>query len=360
MKFKLAAAASTALLCTALPSMGFVKVETKSTLNKDGSAKFSAVMEIDVSGPLTLIGQAGAANPIGDGKDILVGMMKGLNGYVDVWSDAKAELTKSKTTRISVSGFTKNWRAMADVKKVIGSLPEGNAIPLGEFPEIKLMDMKDDSAGNTVITMAGLDDLGQVIDAGRKFAIKEGKQPKPEDVKLDKADIEKGLQQGRDLWANFKGFAAPLVKTISITSEIEVSGTITESAVFKKTGENRATFTFNGDHILGLIDQVLNDEELAGKIIDLANAVQQNFDNEKSTAAIKSFIEPYLKGIYGGSANPKIVFKPGADAFDYAAETEKAKATQSDELKAILEQVGKSGKVKLPGSATPPGKKKAA
>jgi hypothetical protein len=92
------------------------------------------------------------------------------------------------------------------------------------------------------------------------------------------------------------------------------------------------------------------------------SAVEENFENEKSTAAVKKFIEPYLKSVYGGSANPKIIIKPGADAFDYAAETAKAKAAQSEELKALIEEAGKSGgKVKLPGSsAAPSGKKKAA
>ena len=57
MKNKIATAA--AVLCTALPSMGFIKVESKSTVNKDGSAKFSTIMELDLSGPMAMMGQAG-------------------------------------------------------------------------------------------------------------------------------------------------------------------------------------------------------------------------------------------------------------------------------------------------------------
>ncbi len=359
MKLKLAAA--TALLCTALPSLAFLKVESKSTINKDGSAKFTSVMEIDLSGPLAMMGQAGGKNPLGDGKEILVGMIKSMNGLVDVWSDAKAEVTKGGATRISLSGFTKDWRAMGDLKKALSGTPQASQLPLDEFPEFKFMDMKTDSSGNTVVTMAGLDDLGTLLDAARKYAIKEGKQPKPGDMKVDRAEIEQGLKQAREQWGGLKGLVGPFVKGISVKSEIEVSGTITESSVFKKTSDTTATFSFSGDQLLSLVDQVINDEELPGKIVDLVSSVEENFANEKSTAAVKKFIEPYLKSVYGGSANPKIVIKPGADAFDYAAETAKAKAAQSEELKSLIEEAGKTGgKVKLPGSAAPSGKKKAA
>lgn len=361
MKSKIATAA--AVLCTALPSMAFLKMESKSTVNKDGSAKFSTVMEIDLSGPMAMMGQAGAKSPLGDGKEILLGMIKGMGSLVDVWSDAKAEVTKGGATRVSLSGFTKDWRGMADLKKAMAAAGENSPIPLKDIPDIKLMDMKDDASGNTVITMAGLDDIGNIIDAMRKYAIKEGKAPKPEDMKVDEDEIAQGLAKIRPQWAGLKGMVTPFIQGISIKSEIQVSGAISEASVFKKTSENSATFTFTGEQILKLADQIIQDEDLPAKIVQLVDAVKTNFDNEKSTAAVKKFIEPYLKEVYGGSANPKIVFKAGADAFDYAAETAKAKAAQSDELKSLIDQSAKApGKVKLPGSTPAPasGKKKAA
>lgn len=358
MKNKIATAA--AVICTAMPALGFVKIEQKSTLNKDGSAKFTTVLEVDLAGPMAMMGQAGAANPLGDGKEMLVQMMQGMNGIVDVWSDAKAEQTKGGATRVTLSGYTKDWRAMADLKKAMAATGD-SPIPLDDLPEIKLMDMKDDSSGNTVITMAGLDDLGNILDAARKYAIKEGNQPKPGDMALDEEEIAQGLTQVRGQWAGIKGIAGTFVKGISIKSEIEISGTITSSEIFKKTADNAATFTFTGDQLLNLADKIIMDEDLPGKIVSMVKEVEANFDNEKSTAAVKSFVEPYLKEVYGGSANPKIVVTPGENAFDYAAETEKAKAAQSDELKALIEEAGKTGgKAKLPGSTAPAGKKKAA
>lgn len=88
MKKTLAAAA--AVLCTVMPSPGFIKMEQKSTLNKDGSARFTTMMEIDLAGPMALMGQAGAESPLGDGRDMLVKMMQSMGSTVDVWSDAKA------------------------------------------------------------------------------------------------------------------------------------------------------------------------------------------------------------------------------------------------------------------------------
>ena len=352
MKLKLATVA--AVVCTAMPSMGFIKLETKSTVNKDGSAKFTTVMEFDLTAPLAMMGQAGAKNPLGDGREILVQMIKGMKGHVDVWSDAKAETTKGGATRISVTGFTKDWRGMGDLKKAIAASGQADKVPMEDIPEIKILDMKNDSSGNTVITMAGLDDIGNILNAARQFAIKKGEVPKPGEMKVDEAEIAQGLTQARSAWPGIKGALSPLIKGISLKSDIEVSGTISSSEVFKKTGENTATFTFNGDQLLSLADQIIADEELPGKIVALVKEVESNFDNEKSVTAVKSFIEPYLKTVYGGSTNPKIVIKPGADAFDYAGETEKAKAGQSAELKTLIDDASKAGGgVKLPDTAKP-------
>jgi hypothetical protein len=353
--------AAAALALTALPSSALIKVEGKSTVNKDGSAKFTQTMEMDLSPVMAMMGNAGGENPFGgeNGQKMLVEMMKSMSSNVDVWSEAKVE-TKGAATKIVISGFTKDFRAMGDVKKALGAAGGSLPFPVDELPEMKVMDMKDDNDGNSVITMAGIDDIANILDAFRKMAVKEGKGPKAGDAdNIDRDEIAGGLEQGRQQWAGMKGIIAPMVQGISMKSTIEVSGTISEASVFKKTGENTATFSFGGEQILGLVDSILADEDLPDKIVEMAKAVEKDFANEKSTKAVVKFIEPFLKEIYGGSANPKIVVKPGADAFDYAAESAKAKAGQSDELKGLIEEAAKGGKAKLPGAAPAP-KKKAA
>ena len=351
-------ATAAAALCTALPSFGFIKAESKSAINKDGSARFTMVMEVDLAGPMAMMGQAGGKNPLGDGREMLVGMIKGMGSNVDVWSDAKSETTKGGATRVTISGFTKNWLAMGDLKKAIQAAGNPGNVPLDELPNLKFMDMKTDSAGNSVITMAGLDDLCTLLDAARKMAIKKGENPG--EMNVDEAEISQGLAQARSQWPGLKGLVTPLVKGVSVKSEIQVCGTIAETEVFKKNSENSATFTFTGDQLISLADQIIADEELPGKIVKMVDAVKANFENEKSVQAVRTFLEPYVKEVYGGAVNPKIVFKAGADVFDYAAETEKAKAAQSDELKALLEEAGKggTGKVKLPGDSAAPATKK--
>jgi hypothetical protein len=342
--------AATALAMTASPALSLIKIDGKSTVNKDGSAKFTQTMEMDLSPAMAMFGNAGGENPFDgeNGKKMLVEMMKSMNSTVDVWSAAKIE-TKGAATKITLSGFTKDFRAMGDVKKALGAAGGQLPFPIEELPDMKVMDMKDDNGGNTIITMAGLDDISNILDAFRKMAVKEGKGPKPGDAdNIDRDEIAQGLAQGRQQWAGMKGIIAPMVQGISFKSSITVSGTITEASVFKKTDESTATFSFGGEQILGLVDAVLEDEDLPDKIVEMAKAVESNFDNDKSTKAVVKFIEPFLKEVYGGSTSPKIVIKPGADAFDYAAESAKAKDGQSADLKSLIEAAGKSGKAKLP------------
>lgn len=351
--------AAAAFAMTSLPSSALIKVETKSTVNKDGSAKFTETIELDLSPVMAMMGNAGGENPFGgeNADKMLVEMMKGMGSNIDVWSEAKVE-TKGQATKITLGGFTKDIRSMADIKKALSAAGGQLPFPVEDLPEMKLLDMKDDNSGNTVITMAGMDDISNIVDAFRKMAVKEGKGPKPGDSdKIDRDEIAKGLEQGRQQWAGMKGIIAPIVQGVSIKTTVEVSGSISESSVFKKTGENTATFSFGGEQLLNLVEAVINDEDLPDKIVATAKAIEADFANEKATKAIVKFIEPYVKEIYGGATNPKLVIKPGDDAFDYAAESAKAKENQSDELKALIEEAGKGGKAKLPGTAP---KKKAA
>ncbi len=360
MKKKLFSAAA-ALAMTTLPSSALIKVDGKNTVNKDGSAKFTQTLEIDLSPVMAMMGNAGAENPFSGepGQKMLVEMMKSMNAGVDVWSVAKIE-AKGAATKITLGGFTKDFRAMGDMKNALGAAGDQLPFPVDELPEMKMMDMKDDNSGNSVITMAGLDEISNMLDAFRKMTVKEGKGPQEGDsANIDRDEIATGLKEGSQQWAGMKGIIAPMVQGISMKSTIEVSGTISESSVFKKTGENTATFSFGGEQIISLVDAILADEDLPDKIVEMVKTVEKEFTNEKSTKAVVNFIEPFLKEVYGGSASPKIVIKPGADAFDYAAESAKAKDGQSEALKGLIEEATTGGKAKLPGEAPAPTKKAA-
>ena len=353
---------ASAAIGSALLTTGCFKSESKTTINDDGSGKFSMSMEMNIAGIMGMLGGAaggGAEAPKGpDAKEMLVEMMRSMNPYVDVWTDAKAETTKMGATRVTMSGLTKDWTAMGDLTKALenSSLDESAPVPVpvGDIlKDVKMIRVTKDTGGNTVITMMGVDEIGTIFDGMRKAAIKDGSAPKPGEMKLDKEEMDQKLDEFRQQYNGLKGMVAMFIKDMKVSTEIETGGTIVEAAGFKKTGEKSATWTMNGEQLMDMVDSIINDEELSTKVIKLVKDIEENFDNGKSTEAVKAFVAPYMKTMFGGEANPRLVIKPGAAAFDYAAEVEKAKAGQSPELKSLVEKIAKPRSVKLPGSTAP-------
>jgi hypothetical protein len=157
--------------------------------------------------------------------------------------------------------------------------------------------------------------------------------------------------------------AAMFLKDMSITSEMEVAGEILESSVFKKIGPNKVSWTFSGEQLIDMVDGIVNDPALPKKVAKLAGAFNEGPKSDKVMPALKEFITPFFADLYGGAASPKLVIKPGAASFDYAAEVAKAKAGQSAELKKLLNEAAKpADAAALPGAAPEeaPAKPKAA
>ena len=63
-----------------------------------------------------------------------------------------------------------------------------------------------------------------------------------------------------------------------------------------------------------------------------------------------------MESMTDGKGMPRVVSTPGAPAFDYKAEADKAKSNQSPELKALLEEAKKPGGaiIRPPKTAAPP------
>ena len=96
-KFTTVAALGTAFL--SLSTTSCFKNETKSTVNADGSGKFTTVMELNLAPIMGMMGGgAGAPNPLGDNRSMLVNMIRAMNPSVDAWTDAKVETTKAGAT----------------------------------------------------------------------------------------------------------------------------------------------------------------------------------------------------------------------------------------------------------------------
>ncbi len=354
-----------AVAAVGFSNAAFLKIESKTTVNNDNTGKFSQVMELNLDGILGMLGGGGDAgkNPMLDPNNMLATVMGGMAKSVDVWIDAKGEKTKLGATRLTLSGLTKDWVAQGDIKKMLTDLPSSSGLPMNpkDLPEMRAFNVTE-SGGNKVISFMGVDDVLSIVDGLRKTAVKEGKGPKPGEAKVDREQVAGVLQQAKAAYPQYKGIAAMFLKDVSISAELTVSGDIVESAVFKKTGPNTVAMTFSGTQLIELADQIIEDEDLPDKVVALVKAVESGFADGSMMPALKTFLTPYMKTIYGGDANPRVVFKPGADAFNYTAESVSAKAGQTPALKALIEKSEKGRSVTLPGPAPAekPAKKKAA
>lgn len=340
----------------ALAQSGCLKSDTKAAINPDGSARMRVVTEIDMS-PLQMFGMSGEQNPLSKPKELLKELIKN-DKTIDVWTDASATTTKAGKTSITIGGLVKDISKAGDMAAALDELPDGANIPpelkkvLSDFKAIRI---EKDTSGNMVITMAGLDDIMKLAEAGQKAAIDAGKGDEPVPA-LTEEMVEQQLEGARQGYAQFKPMVTPLLTSMNISVEVEVGGTILEANVFEKKSDSVASYKFSGQQILDFVDGILEDEELAAKVVKLTASLDKGIGDARALPSIRAFVEPYMTKLLGSAKPARLVIKPGAAVFDYAAEATKAKAGQSAELKALIEEA-KSGKSSGGGSVPLPGKK---
>ena len=339
-------ALGTALL--ALSTTGCFKNESSSSVNADGSGKFSMVMEMNLAPIMSMLGGGAAANPLGDNKNMLLQMVRSMGPTVDAWTEAKVETTKTGATKFTLSGLTKDFTSSGDLKKALNSVPD-MAEKTASLPDIKMISSTKDASGNWIISMVGVNEIMTIFASLQAAAAKEDSFT-PGQMTFTEEEITSKMEEFKPMYAQYKPMAAMFLKDVSMTSEMEVAGEILESKVFKKTGPNKVSFTYSGEQIMDMVDGVINDAALPKKVSKLLAAFNEGPASTKVAPALKELIAPMFEDIYGGASAPKIVIKPGAAAFDYAAEVAKAKSSQSPELKKLLEEAAKpAGSPSLPG-----------
>lgn len=340
----------------ALAQSSCFKSDTKASINPDGSAKMKVVTEIDMS-PLQMLGMSGDQNPLSKPKELLKELIKN-DKTIDVWTDASATTTKAGKTSIILGGFVKDISKAGDMASALDNLPEGANIPaelkkvLSEFKAIR---MEKDASGNQVITLAGLDDVMKLAEAAQKAAIAEGKGDEPVPPVTEEM-VAQQLEGARQGYAQFKPVVTPFLTSLNMSVEVEIGGTILEANVFEKKSDSVAVYKFTGQQILDFVDGILEDEDLPAKVVKLTGSLDKGIGDARALPAIRAFVEPYVTKLLGSAEPARLVIKPGAAVFDYAAESAKAKAGQSAELKALIEEA-KSGKSTGGGSVPLPGKK---
>lgn len=369
-KLTASAAIGTALL--GLSTTGCFKNESKSTVNADGSGKFTMVMELNLAPIMSMMGaSAGEANPLGDNRSMLVNMVRSMNSSVDVWTDAKVETTKAGATKITLSGLTKDFTATGDIQKALSSASPDMAEKAGNLPSMKFINSTKDATGNWIITMAGMDEMMTMFSALQAEAAKDSPF-EPGALVMTEEEVTTKIAEFRPTYDQFKPIVAALLTDMSISTEMEVGGTILESNIFKKIGANKVSWTFTGEQLIDMADGIIADKALPKKVAKLAAAFNEGPKSTNIAPALKEFISPYMTAIYGGNGSPRMVIKPGEAAFDYAAEAAKATAGQTPELKKILEEASKPATLpsfdklggeeepKAPSKVVPPTPKKAA
>lgn len=340
MKKIVSAVAGAAALC----STGCIKNENTTTVNADGSARFSTVMELNLAPLLGMMGggkTAPGANPLGDPREMLVQMMRAMGPTVDAWTEAKTEVTKLGATKITLAGLTKDFTAGGDLKKIIASSGSSAAAELKDFPDVKMINSTKDASGNWVISTAGLDEMMTIFTAIQKKAAEEGKFEK-NSIQVTEEELAAKLDEFRGQYAQLKPMVAMFVKDVSLKSEMTVAGDILECAVFEKTSPNTVSFSFTGEQIIGMVDAVVADKALPKKIMKLVDAFNEGPESDKPAAALREFLEPFVKEVFGGAPAPKVVIKPSAKpAFDYDAAVKQAQSAMSAELKKLVEESSK-------------------
>ena len=338
-KLRHTAAIATAVL--SLSTTGCFKNASTSSVNADGSSKFSVVMELNLAPIMSMLGGAGGgANPLGDNQAMLLQMVRSMNPTVDAWTDAKVETTKAGATKITLAGLTKDFTATGDLKKALASASPEMAEKAASMPDLKMVNSTRDASGNWVISMPGVDDIMSMFTALQAEAAKEDSFT-PGQLTITEVEIASKIDELKPMYAQYKPMVAMFLKDMSITSEMEVGGEIIESNVFKKIGPNKVSWTFSGEQLIDMVDGIVNDAALPKKVAKLAAALNEGPKSDKVGPALREFITPLISDIYGGAAAPKLVIKPGAAAFDYPAEVAKAKASQSPELKKLLAEASK-------------------
>ena len=304
---------------------GCIEMDQQIVLNPDGSGKLminSAVAIPDLGG----LGSAGAKPaPNAQARELAVGMLR--SEGVEAWTNVKYELGKDGKSRAIATGY------FPDITKV-----RINSQLAGDKVEKESLGISKNAEGNWVFSPADLFASKKKEEAGKTDS---GDKP-PGDAKeaekpaapLTDEEVEAKLAQERQQWAAMKGFMGAFLQGIKLKVSLQGGGTIVESAVFKKEGEQKAALELTGQQLLDSIDKVLQDDAKAKKLIKEGKSPTSGGDEDP---------EAFFQAAFGEST-PRVVLKPGAPAFDYKAEVAKAKATQSAELKALLEDAKKPPK----------------
>lgn len=322
---KAAAAVAAAI---GLPSC--LDIEQHLVINPDGSGKVTMTASLAMGGLEGLAaGLAGGAGDSEPGKQLkpreqarefAISMLRAQG--IEAWSDVTYGVGKDGKTRASVTGY------FPDVTKVkLSKAMEGPAAQDG-------LDITKTAEGNWLLETSMAGDGDDAAEAGTA-------EPA---VPLSDEEVQDKLDQERQQWAGMKIFMTAFLENLRIAVIVQGGGTILDANVFEKKDERTAVFEFTGKKFIAGVDAILQDD-------DKAKALIRKGVSPTSSGGGESDSSDLFESMFGGDGKMRVTLKPGEPAFDYAAAVAKAKADESPELRALLEEAKKpAGKSDIPGS----------
>jgi hypothetical protein len=297
------------LLPVAALSLGAcVDQDQKFVLNSDGSGKMITNMVLHVN-PQQL---AGAVEPGGRdmSRQVILQLIRGTEG-VEVWSDVAQEQTPDGKTKIRATAY------FPDVNKFTMSAGGGGKSGSGNPTLVSKME------GSDWIVEIGTPHQGNAAPSS-------GAAKSPE-------EIQSVVQQAQQQWQATKGFLVPMMQEAKMRTSVVIGGTVKSAVGFTKEAGNTALMQFNGPKIVDAIDKMVMDPKVVEEAMARGGDMMSVLRDEKRMQKV------IMESITDGKGMPRIVATAGAPAFDYKAEVEKARAGQSPEVKALLEEAKKPG-----------------
>jgi hypothetical protein len=302
-----------------------VDQDQKFVINPDGSGKFISTMILSVNPQ-----QLGAlTNSAGQepGKQVLTQLIRGSEG-VEAWADVKHEQTADGKTKITATAY------FPDINKFSMSA-SGRSTGTGGPQASTLVSRKE---GADWIIEVGMPDAAPAASAT------------PAKSKKTPEEIQSAIQQAQQQWQATKGFMAPMMQDARLRTTVVVGGTVKGGVGFSKESDNTALLQFNGPKIVDAIDKMVMDPKMAQEAAEKGSDLMSGMRDQKRMQKV------IMESLTDGQGMPRVTATPGSAAFDYKAEVEKAKANQSPDLKALIEEAKKpGGSVVRPPTATPPG-----
>jgi hypothetical protein len=203
----------------------------------------------------------------------------------------------------------------------------GDKAPGGDFPSIAKIKSTKDAEGNWILEMP----------LAPEAKPKDKDDDAPEPKKLTEDEIKGKVEEQRMQMSMVKAMGETMMAGMKVTENLVVGGTIVDPGFFTKSSDNSVKLEFTFGKLFGALEQLMNDDDFARKAVQLggSNPFEAIGSGKPET---KELGEKMMQAIIGKKGQPRVVIKPGKPAFDYAAETAKAKSAQTPEMLELLKK----------------------